>query len=129
MRDKALMDASDPLAEQPPAYSRVAQPGSSSLEGIDGDIQLPRYDFPTKFKIGRVFTNGLLVNVDQIKGHLALLEAFSNLKTQVDGLTLGIPKMPDDLEKRWVWFVGLAVERYVSTSHRSEESLINIVQI
>jgi hypothetical protein len=110
------MDSSDPRTEQLPAYSRVAQPGSPPLDGTDDDLLLPRYAFPTKFKVGRVFTDGLLVNIDQIKGHLALLDEFSILKAEVDGLDLGIQNIPDDREKRWTWFVGLAVERYVWVS-------------
>ena len=110
------MDTSDPRAEELPAYSRVAQPGSPLLDQTADDLVLPRYTFPTKFKVGRVFTDGLLVNIDQIKGHLALLYAFSNLKAEVDELDLGIQNIPDDREKRWAWFVGLAVERYVCVS-------------
>ncbi|RXW20046.1 hypothetical protein EST38_g5818 [Candolleomyces aberdarensis] len=106
------MDASSPSTEQLPAYSRIAQPGSTPLDGTDDDLLLPHYNFPTRFKVGQVFTDGLFVDIEQIKGHLALLNAFSNLKTQVEGLNLNIKNMPEDREKRWAWFVELAVERF-----------------
>ena len=105
------MDASSPSTEQLPAYSRIAQSGSTPLDGASDDLLLPHYSFPKRFKVGRVFTDGLLVDIEQIKGHLALLNAFSNLKAQVEGLIPGIKDMPIDREKRWAWFVGLAVER------------------
>jgi len=51
--------------------------------------------------------------ISQVKGHLALLHEFSNLKKQVKGLQEPIPQMPPYLERRWAWFVALAVERSV----------------
>ncbi|KAJ2936089.1 hypothetical protein H1R20_g1003, partial [Candolleomyces eurysporus] len=106
--------ASSPNPEQLPAYSGTAGPVFTPANAGD-DALLPEYTFPTKFKIGGVFTEGLLVNIEQIKGHLALLNAFSNLKNEVEGLTVDIKFMPKDLEKRWAWFVGLAVERHWRT--------------
>ncbi|RXW12207.1 hypothetical protein EST38_g13647 [Candolleomyces aberdarensis] len=98
--------------EQLPAYTTTPQPGLTPENGGD-DALLPQYTFPTRFKIGGVFTDGLLVNIDQIKGHLTLLNAFSNLKTEVEGLgSDSIHDMPEDPEKRWAWFVGLAAERF-----------------
>ena len=63
------------------------------------------------------------MNISQIKGHLALLHAFAELKKQVEGLEDFIPQMPADLKIRWAWFVALAVERSVST-HSSRYSRI-----
>ncbi|KAJ2912590.1 hypothetical protein MD484_g7831, partial [Candolleomyces efflorescens] len=98
--------------EQLPAYSANAQPGFTPANGGD-DALLPQYTFPTKFKIGAFFTDGLLVNIEQIKGHLALLHAFSNLKVEVENLPSGsIVNMPGNREQRWAWFVGLAAERF-----------------
>ena len=113
--------------EQLPAYSANAQPGFTPANGGD-DALLPQYTFPTKFKIGAFFTDGLLVNIEQIKGHLALLHAFSNLKVEVENLPSGsIVNMPGNREQRWAWFVGLAAERYVSIRlHSHLEALIGI---
>ena len=67
------------------------------------------------FSIGKKrATNGPLVSVAQVKGHLALLHAFQGLKhaleyQQEDPDTL--PDMPGDKAKRWAWFVHVAVER------------------
>ncbi|KAJ2921921.1 hypothetical protein H1R20_g15174, partial [Candolleomyces eurysporus] len=83
--------------EQLPAYTATPQPGLTPADGGD-DALLPQYTFPTKFKI---------------KGHLTLLNAFSNLKTEVEELgSVSIRDMPEDREKRWAWFVGLAAERF-----------------
>ena len=54
------------------------------------------------------------MNISQLKGHLVLLHAFAELKRQVEGLQERIPEMPADLERRWAWFIALAVERSVS---------------
>ena len=42
-----------------------------------------------------------------------MLDAFANLKKEVQEMDVPIVDMPYDKEKRWSWFVGLAVERYV----------------
>lgn len=97
-------------SEQLPAYSRAAGSNLTPTH-VGDDALLPEYTFPTRFKVGGAFTDGLLVNIEQIKGHLALLNAFSNLKTQVEGLALENSYMSRDPERRWAWFVGLAVER------------------
>ncbi|KAF9463652.1 hypothetical protein BDZ94DRAFT_1192440, partial [Collybia nuda] len=76
------------------------------------------YAFPATFIIGSKRTSAPLVNSAQLKGHLALLHAFARLRQRVDGfdgyVKQAIPLMPDDLERRWAWFVGLAVERFSS---------------
>ena len=74
----------------------------------------PTYTAPTQFSIGSQLTPEPLVNISQIKAHLALLHAFAELKNEVEGLQEGtIPQMSADLEGRWLWFVGLAVQRSV----------------
>ena len=79
--------------------------------------QPPRtyYTAPTQFSIGSHFTPEPLVKISQIKAHLALLHAFAELKKKVEGLQKKrtIPQMPEDRERRWPWFVGLAVHRSV----------------
>ena len=68
----------------------------------------------SSFKIGYKQTNGPLVNVEQVKGHLDLLRQFHVLREKV---TIGdnhrFPSWVKDLEpdRRWNWFVVLAVER------------------
>lgn len=97
------MDTSAP----PPLYSATAPP----TENVES--QPPQYTFPTSFKVGGVRTDGLLVSIPQIKGHLALLRAFGNLKSEVESCQNDILHMPLDKERRWAWFVGLSAERYV----------------
>ena len=96
--------------QTPPAYSE-----SATVDNTTGDSGLPpTYTAPTQFKIGSQLTPEPLVNISQIKAHLALLHAFAELKKEVEGLKEGtIPQMPADLERRWAWFVGLAVQRSV----------------
>jgi len=97
------------MADQiPPAYSTMA--GNSIT---DSDVPPPIYTAPTQFNIGSRLTPEPLVNISQVKGHLALLHAFAELKKQVEEQE-AIPHMPADLERRWTWFVALAVERSVS---------------
>ena len=75
----------------------------------------PTYTAPTQFSIGSHLTPEPLVNIPQIKAHLALLHAFAEFKKEVEGLQEGtIPQMPADLERRWAWFVAMAVQRSVS---------------
>jgi hypothetical protein len=100
--------------EQPPPYTALPQPGLTPANGGNHALLTQLYVFPTSFKVGKVFTDEPLVNINQTKGHLALLNAFSNLKARVDGLSPGsIYNMPGNQEKRWAWFVGLAAERCV----------------
>lgn len=99
------------MADQiPPVYSAV----TTDNNGGDSDVLAPpTYIAPTQFDIGVWRTSKPLVKISQVKGHLALLHAFAELKKQVEGLEEPIPQMPADLERRWAWFVALAVERSV----------------
>jgi len=111
-----------PMADQnPPAYSEKGvrdsdvapplppPPQSYTVQTVTAET----YTAPTQFEIGSQTTPEPLVKISQVKCHLALLHAFAELKKQVEGLQEPIPQMPADLEKRWAWFVGLAVERSV----------------
>ena len=90
----------------PPAYSTTA-------DNI-GDSAPPTYTAPTQFNIGSHLTPEPLVNIPQIKAHLALLHSFAEFKKEVEGLKEDlIPQIPADLERRWAWFVALAVQRSV----------------
>ena len=96
------------MADQiPPAYT-------TSDNITDNPGPPPTYTAPTQFSIGSHITPEPLVNISQIKAHLALLHAFSEFKKEVEGLKEGsFPQMPADLERRWAWFVALAVQRSV----------------
>ncbi|KAF6750970.1 hypothetical protein DFP72DRAFT_1172599 [Ephemerocybe angulata] len=76
----------------------------------------PQYTFPTSFTIGGKETSKVLVDVPEMKGHLALLRAFEALKTEVCAWEPesqgGLQDMPFNDDKRWAWFVGLAAERF-----------------
>ncbi|KAF8816815.1 hypothetical protein BYT27DRAFT_7206959 [Phlegmacium glaucopus] len=78
----------------------------------------PHQISPTQFNIGFERTQEPLVNISLVKGHLALLHAFADLKKHVEGLQEAIPQMPADLERRWAWFVALAVERFDVWCHK-----------
>ena len=94
------------MTEQiPPSYS------NTTTEVEDCDVSLPTYTAPRQFNIGSQCTSEPLINISQVKGHLILLHAFAEFRKQVEGLQEAIPNMPVDLERRWAWFVGLAVER------------------
>ena len=95
---------------QSQAYSRATADNTTSM---DIPWALPTYTAPTNFSIGSQLTEPL-VNISQIKAHLALLHAFAELKNEVEELQEGtILQMPADLERRWAWFVALAVRRSV----------------
>ncbi|KAG1765635.1 hypothetical protein EDD22DRAFT_774772 [Suillus occidentalis] len=89
------------MTEQLPPYSTLPQP----------EPELPQYTLPETFNIGR-FSTRHLVRPDQLKAHLQLLAAFSHLKQRVVASESIIAGLESDSEKRWVWFVNLAVERF-----------------
>ena len=92
----------------PPAYSTA----DNTRDGPGRPP--PTYTAPTQFSIGSHITPEPLVKISQIKAHLALLDSFAEFKTEVEGLLEGtISHMPTDLERRWSWFVSLAVQRSV----------------
>ncbi|KAH6879614.1 hypothetical protein BKA70DRAFT_1345463 [Coprinopsis sp. MPI-PUGE-AT-0042] len=86
----------------------------SSLPTYAAAEKPPQYAFPSSFSIGGKQTEGLLVTIPQIKGHLTLLHSFMGLKHSLEfqQATEEIPDMPGDRAKRWVWFVHVAVERF-----------------
>ncbi|KAG1725508.1 hypothetical protein EDB19DRAFT_1883221, partial [Suillus lakei] len=89
------------MTEQLPPYTTLPQ-----LEP-----EAPQYTLPETFSIGRGSTQHL-VRPDQLKAHLQLLAAFSHLKQRVVASESLIAGLESDSEKRWVWFVNLAVERF-----------------
>jgi len=99
------MDNSAP----PPAYNSPT-PGQQVDANNTEALPPPNYTPPTKFTVGSSTTTQPLVRVVEVKGHLALLHAFSELKNQVDALEVPVPHVPADKERKWAWFVALAVE-------------------
>jgi hypothetical protein len=99
------------MMDAPPPPSYTAQPSSNFG---DSDVPPPAYTFPTTFNIGSKNAPAL-VHTTQLKGHLALLHAFAALRSQVEGLNetdeMKQVQMPASKERRWSWFLGLAVER------------------
>ncbi|KAG1799566.1 uncharacterized protein BJ212DRAFT_1401921 [Suillus subaureus] len=89
------------MTEQLPPYPTLPQPEPES----------PQYTLPETFNIGRRSTQHL-VRPDQLKAHLQLLAAFSHLKQQVVASESLVAGLESDSEKRWVWFVNMAVERF-----------------
>ncbi|KAG1808580.1 uncharacterized protein BJ212DRAFT_1381845 [Suillus subaureus] len=89
------------MTEQLPPYTTLPQPEPES----------PQYTLPETFNIGRRSTQHL-VRPDQLKAHLQLLAAFSHLKQQVVASESLVAGLESDSEKRWVWFVNMAVERF-----------------
>ncbi|KAJ7908144.1 hypothetical protein B0H13DRAFT_2662147 [Mycena leptocephala] len=68
--------------------------------------------FPKEFKLGLHRTKPF-VTTAQIKDHLALLTAFANLRSKVETMPAEqFPFLPSAPDRRWAWFVGLAVERF-----------------
>lgn len=66
-------------------------------------------------KIGKRTIGEPLVTVPELKAHLRLLKAFSDLKQRVEnvpGTELGLAASETDTALNWPLFVALAVERY-----------------
>ncbi|KAK7442082.1 hypothetical protein VKT23_016357 [Stygiomarasmius scandens] len=106
---------------QPPAYFN---PQNDSVSSTPSSSRLS-----TSFTVGSKLTPQL-VSAAEVQGHLALLHAFAEFKAKVDNL-LGEDAsehvsvsslMPQDKEKRWAWFVGLAVERFERWCKALEDS-------
>ncbi|KAJ7042053.1 hypothetical protein C8F04DRAFT_1078148 [Mycena alexandri] len=116
----------------PPSYTSV-DPPSIDVPARATEAP-PAYSFPERFTIGSGRTTEPFVNASQLKDHLALLHAFAELKLSAEamGTDLGIPHLPTEKEERWVFFVGLAVERFekwcraLQPSH-SEKGLATIL--
>ncbi|KAH6891590.1 hypothetical protein BKA70DRAFT_851242 [Coprinopsis sp. MPI-PUGE-AT-0042] len=89
-----------------------APPPDYGSDSTGPPLSPPGYTFPTSFTVGDRQTDGLLVTIPQVKGHLALLHAFSKLKQDVAEWKGEVLHMPADAEKRWAWFVNMSVERF-----------------
>lgn len=84
------------------------------------DLPLPNDD--TTFTIGSRKVSRPLVSVEQLRSHLRLLGMFASMKQKVEDpdsdprVVERIPPLAMALppEKRWIWFLELAVDRCVS---------------
>lgn len=74
----------------------------------------PAYALQSDFKIGHRVVPSPLVSTSQLQTHLNLLRAFRDLKDRVEQHPHGLHQLAVslDTEKRWVWFLQLAVERF-----------------
>ncbi|KAG5637806.1 hypothetical protein H0H81_003138 [Sphagnurus paluster] len=107
--------------DAPPTYTSTTSPGTQAFSysgppGYPTHDPPPSYAFPQTFNIGKNRTNAPLVSSAQVKGHLALLHAFAKLRAEIDTLDDNtqrlLPFIPTDKDRRWAWFVGLAVDRF-----------------
>lgn len=93
----------------------MAQP--PSYDAANSSEEPPAYQPPTTFLIGAHKVDASLVQIKDLKLHLALLRAFTELRTQVENQTgAAAAHFPEEAkqlspERRWTWFVHLAVER------------------
>ncbi|KAL0950339.1 hypothetical protein HGRIS_010309 [Hohenbuehelia grisea] len=98
------------MAEVLPTYT--AAPATNDL---------PNYSFPESFRVGTKTTSPFVTDA-QLKGHLALLRAFTELKQQVETdetlhqyFTANMPVASDSedfRERKWTAYVAIAVERF-----------------
>jgi hypothetical protein len=82
----------------------------------------PEYISQSKFHVGKGATPVPFVSPYQLKIHLGLLRAFRELKLKVQenfDIANAFPPLAGalDAEARWVWFLELALERYVIHHH------------
>lgn len=86
------------MSDPPPTYS---------------DAQASPTPAPIHLQVGDKVLDQPFVNSAQLKRHLNLLDAFYNLRKDVEGgARLSVPWIePLDADQRWAWFVTLAVER------------------
>jgi hypothetical protein len=90
----------------PPAYA-VRPPPNPVIDDYVPPAP-PQYTFPESFNIGSTRT-APFVYIALLKGHLALLHSFALLRSQIDELSANV--VLEDKDRRWAWFVSLAVER------------------
>ncbi|KAG1754857.1 uncharacterized protein EDB91DRAFT_256714 [Suillus paluster] len=72
-----------------------------------------QYAMPHRFKVGAKKTKPLVLPA-QLMGHLKLLNAFFAMRQRVEEGDVHFPDLARQMspEKRWAWFVTLAVERF-----------------
>lgn len=102
--------------------SSPGQPGlleaTTTTETIVPPYDPPEYISQSQFRVGKGVTTAPFVTPSQLKAHLGLLRAFRDLKLKVQDNSNPSNVFPPlagalDPEARWVWFLELALERYV----------------
>ncbi|KIK81036.1 hypothetical protein PAXRUDRAFT_15460 [Paxillus rubicundulus Ve08.2h10] len=112
------------MSDNPPPYSDI-QPAFPSQSSP------PQYTLPETFIIGSQRVS-LLVRPQHLKGHLSLLHAFHTLRHTIEAGDMS--RLPHDVrtmdpDKRWGWFVNIAVERFSRWCiSLNEHQLTNIEQ-
>lgn len=104
---------------KPPPYTEVASGGSPPPAAFLRDA--PPQSVPSigwreldSYHVGTVSLKKPFISVNEVKRHLSLLHAFYELKQKVLNVTSKVSKTlwaQLDAERRWVYFVGLAIER------------------
>jgi hypothetical protein len=116
MMSEALGESGNTSVEAPPQYGDRSVP---STEATGQQAPPPTYALQSHFVIGGHVTPSPLVSAGQLKAHLMLLRAFKDLRTKIEEGGDDFAKDSAGLvpEKRWIWFLELAVERCVFFSH------------
>jgi len=91
---------------------------ATTTETVVPPYDPPEYIAQSQFRIGKGVTTTPFVTPSQLKVHLGLLRAFRDLKLKVQDNSDPSNMFPPlagalDPEARWVWFLELALERYV----------------
>ncbi|KAI0792010.1 hypothetical protein C8Q75DRAFT_805056 [Abortiporus biennis] len=107
------------MDSEPPITKDISPPPYLESK-VDGSSPPDYYSSPTSYKIGTQILTAPLVNVIQLKVHLALLRAFKQLRNDTDNTNLAdlhnleLSQFCQQLDKdqRWTWLLTLAVERF-----------------
>ena len=91
---------------------------ATTTETVVPPYDPPEYTPQSQFRVGKGVTTAPFITTSQLKVHLGLLRAFRDLKLKVQDNSDPSDMFPPlagalDPEARWVWFLELALERYV----------------
>lgn len=120
MDDKLSFDTHLIKDTAPPRYGEREADPSTSASG--NQSAPPPYSLEqTCPPVGGKVPTEPFVTISQLKAHLGLLRAFKELKNRVTDLEANrdvrdkVPPLARELEpqQRWIWFLELALERYV----------------
>ncbi|KAI0050300.1 hypothetical protein FA95DRAFT_1603654 [Auriscalpium vulgare] len=110
----ATTQAAAASADVPPAYGAAGTTAISEAGTSTTATSSNRPGFPGVYRIGTANLQVPLVKVKHLQCHLNLLGAFAQLRQEVEASDAALPEaaMRLETERRWAWFVGLAVERF-----------------
>lgn len=102
----------------PPRHSERGAHPSASASDNQPDLP-PSYLEKIRFPVGGTVPLEPFATISQLKAHLGLLKAFGELKNRVTDLEANqdvrneLPSLARELEpqRRWIWFLELALER------------------